>query len=108
MANARIKQGDEYSVLCSIKLNGAALDMYWVEKIEFMIGGVRKLWPGDVDSDPVNRVFYIPITQKESFSFPADGIVEADVRVKFYGDSVMGAKKKLYVRVSDAISEEVI
>ena len=108
MANARIKQGDAYSVLCDIKLNDAALDMYWVEKVEFMLGGIRKLWPGEVEYDAANHLFYIPITQEESFSFPADGVVEADVRVKFQGDGVMGAKKKLYVRVSDAISEEVI
>lgn len=106
--SARIKQGDSYSIMCEIKLNGAALDMYWVEKVEFMIGDVRKLWPGEVEYDTVNRLFYIPITQEETFAFPSDGFVEADVRIKFNGDSVMGAKKKLYVSVTDAISEEVL
>ena len=62
----------------------------------------------EVSYDAEEGIFYVPITQEESFGFPADDVIEADVRVRFLGGGVIGAEKKRYVFVNDALSEAVI
>ena len=108
MARNRIKEGDEYGYPVSVSLNGEPLDVANVELIEFCIGHVRKTWPDEVSYDAEEGIFYVPITQEESFCFPADDVIEADVRVRFLGGGVIGAEKKRYVFVNDALSEAVI
>lgn len=103
-----IKQGDAFSLPVAAKLNGEYLNIADVDTVEFYIGDVRKLYPGDVTYDTDDSVFLVPLTQEETFRFPANGSVAVDVRVKFVGGDVLGPKNMTYVPVFDARSEEVI
>ena len=104
----KIKQGDAYTVPVGVTVNGNALDVTEVSAVEFMLGGNRKLYPDEVTYDSDTGYFLVPMTQEESFAFEADGQIEVDVRVKFTGGNVIGAKKIIAVNVIDAISEEVL
>ena len=102
----RIKQGDQYSVPIKILLNGEPLDVDDVSEVEFTIaGGTRKLWPQDVQHSTTDNCFYLPITQAETFAFPANSSVSLDVRVKFVGGDVMGPQRMESFAVADALSE---
>lgn len=99
----KIKQGDAYSVPVKVNLNGAPVNIEDVELVEFVVGGYRKLYPDEVSY--ADDYFYIPLTQQETFSWPANTAVMIDARVKFIGGNVQGIEKKMSVGVVDAESE---
>ena len=87
----KIKQGDAYAVPIQVRLNGELINADDVEAVEFCVGdALRKLYPEDVSYEPGNNTFYLPLTQQETFAFPANGSVALDVRVKFTGGDVIG------------------
>jgi len=105
-----IKQGDAYSLRVPLTLNDERVtesDLEVIHCVEFMLGNsVRKVWPdvGSFDDD----MFLVPLEQEDTFSLPEDDKVEFDVRVHFIGGAVVGLKKKLKVRIYDALSEVVL
>ena len=102
----KIKQGDAYALPIQIRLNGELINADDVEAAEFCLGdGLRKLYPGDVSYEAGDNTFYIPLTQDETFSFPANGSVSVDIRVKFTGGDVIGVLKPDELAVYDAVSE---
>lgn len=52
--------------------------------------------------------FYLPLTQDETFAFPANGSVTLDIRVKFVGGDVVGVQRMESLAVADASSEVVL
>ena len=105
----KVKQGDQYSVPILIRLNGEPVNVDDVAEVEFTFGdGTRKLWPQDVQYNSADSCFYLPLTQSETFSFPANGSMSLDIRVKFVGGNVMGVQRMENFAVSDATSEVVL
>lgn len=105
----RIKQGDAYSLPVDIWLNGEPISIADVSEVEFVFGdGLRKLYPGDVPYSTADAVFYLPLTQDETFAFPADSAITLDIRVKFNGGNVIGIQRMIGVSVADATSEVVL
>lgn len=105
----RIKQGDEYSVPVLIRLNGEPVEIDEVDEAEFAFGsGLRKLYPGDVEYSQADGCFYLPLTQAETFAFPANGTVTLDIRVKFVGGDVVGVQRMESFAVADATSEVIL
>lgn len=103
----KVKQGDAYSIPVIVKIDGDPINIADVSEVEFMLNGVRKMYPDSVSYDAVENAFMLPITQEESFAFPV-GSVMLDVRVKFNGGNVEGIHRIVSITVIDAISEEVI
>ncbi len=103
-----MKQGDAFRLPVRVTLNGAVLDAASVETAEFCVGGLRKLFPGEVAFSEDEQQFYVPLTQKETLAFPPNGAVPVDVRVRFIGGDVLGSRKMLFAAVADAVSEEVL
>ncbi len=105
----RIKQGDGYSVPILLRLNGEPVDIDEVAEVEFTFGdGLRKLFPQDVQYNTADSCFYLPLTQAETFAFPANGSVSLDIRVKFVGGDVIGVQRMESFAVADASSEAVL
>lgn len=105
----RIKQGDEYSVPILIRLNGEPVNVDEVAEVEFTLSsGIRKLFPGDVQFNSADDSFYLPLTQTETFDFPAGGSVSLDIRVKFVGGNVIGVQRMESFAVADATSEVIL
>ena len=105
-----IKQGDAYDLRIELELNGEVLTethLPLLRCVEFMLGdGVRKVWPQD--GGFFDGAFLMPLTQADTFSLEEGETVEFDARVHFTGGAVVGLKKKLRVRVYDALSEVVL
>lgn len=105
----RIKQGDEYSLPVLIRLNGEPVDVSEVAEVEFTLGnGVRKTFPQEVQYNSADGCFYLPLTQEETFAFPANGSVTLDIRVKFAGGNVIGVQRMESIAVADASSEVIL
>ena len=105
----KIKQGDAYALPIQIRLNGELIGVEDVEAAEFCLGdGLRKLYPGDVSYEAGDNTFYLPLTQSDTFSFPATGSVSLDIRVKFTGGDVIGVLRPETLAVYDAASEVVL
>lgn len=105
----KIKQGDAYALPIQIRLNGELIGVEDVEAAEFCLGdGLRKLYPGDVSYEAGDNTFYLPLTQADTFSFPANGSVSLDIRVKFTGGDVIGVLRPETLAVYDAASEVVL
>ena len=105
----RIKQGDAYSVPVLIRLNGEPVDIDEVAEVEFTFGdGMRKLFPQEVQYNSADGCFYLPLTQDETFAFPANGSVTLDIRGKFVGGDVVGVQRMESLAVADASSEVVL
>lgn len=102
-----VKQGDAYSLPVEIRMNDEALRVADVETVEFYIGGLRKVYPGDVGYSEENGVFELPLTQQETFDWEADSTVELDIRIKYVNGIVQGIVPRK-VNVIDAISTEVL
>lgn len=107
----RIKQGDQYYLMATIRYNGVritAAQLPLIEKLEFCFeDGYR------IELDPaeswygVLEKFLVPIKQEETLLM-GEGRTKLDLRVKFKGDDVIGAKKMATIRVAEANSMEVI
>lgn len=105
----KIKQGDAYALPIQIRLNGELINADDVETVEFCLGDdIRKLYPDDVTYEPGDNTFYLPLTQDDTFSFPANGSVTIDIRVKFTGGDVIGVLRPDALAVYDATSEVVL
>lgn len=105
----KIKQGDAYALPIQIRLNGELINADDVEAVEFCLGDeLRKLYPGDVTYEAGDNTFYLPLTQADTFSFPANGSVTLDIRVKFTGGDVIGVLRPDALAVYDATSEVVL
>ena len=105
----RIKQGDEYSLPVLIRLNGEPVDVSEVVEVEFTLGnGVRKTFPQEVQYNSADGCFYLPLTQEETFAFPANGSMTLDIRVKFSGGDVIGVQRMESIAVADASSEVIL
>lgn len=109
MAVVRIKQGDQYSIPVALKLNGEDIDINDIAEVEFTFGnGLRKMFPQDVQYNSADNCFYLPLTQAETFDFPANGSVTLDTRVKFVGGDVIGVQRMDSLSIADAESEAVL
>ena len=100
----RIKQGDAYTVPVRVLANGSPINIADVEAVEFRIGDVRKLYPGQATYDGESGEFMVPLTQEDTLAMPEDDAVMFDLRVKFAGGAVIGTQRM----TADALSGEVI
>lgn len=103
-----IKQGDAFELPVKIRINGKIVSASDVEAVEFTIGSTRKIYPSSASFSSTENAFLVPLTQQETFAFPADEQVMLDVRVKFKGGKVLGVPKMTPILVYDASSEVVI
>ena len=103
-----IMQGDQYAIAFRGTQDGEALDLSRIELIEFVVGPLRKTYPGEVTADD-DGLFLFPLSQEETFAFKTS-MLSGQVRVKFTG----GAKPVViglptgFIRVTASSSKEVL
>lgn len=102
-----IMQGDQYAIPLIGTQNGKPLDMDTIDEIEFVVGKLRKLYPGEVMLDEDGR-FLFPLTQQETFAVQRSS-QHIQIRVKFKGDPpvVVGVDVG-DIYVADSISKVVL
>lgn len=104
----KIKQGDSYKLPLKLTIDGELIAIQDIQTVEVYVGNIRKIYPGDVEYNTGDQMFYIPLTQDETFSFEANSGVSVDVRVKFTGGDVIGVYRMATLAVYDATSEVVL
>ena len=99
-------QGDQYAIVFTGTQDGAPLDLSKIEMIEFIVGKLRKIYPGAVTAN--DGKFYFPLTQEETLNFKS-AMQSVQIRVKFLGaEPVVVGVPIGGIRVTDAISKEVL
>lgn len=98
-------QGDSYPIFFTIKCNGEYLDISEVNRIQFTVGSLVKMYiknpiisddpqveseTSEVTYDDENKKFSFPITQDESFAFESEQ--ECQIRIKYEDSSIVGYK----------------
>lgn len=83
-----IMQGDQYNLLFQLTLDDEKLNLETVSKIQFVVGDLVKMYPGDVIYDIDNDVFKFPITQEESVTMI--GLQHVQIRLKDIDGFVYG------------------
>jgi hypothetical protein len=83
-------QGDQYKLPIELKeADGSFVTQEEIKDIEVFIGTVRKmLSSGEIEFDPLDNVFYVSLSQKETFMMHGDVSVQA--RVLFLSGDVVG------------------
>ena len=103
----KIMQGDQYAIVFTGTQDGAPLDLSKIEMIEFIVGKLRKIYPGEVTTDADGN-FLFPLTQEETFQFKSASQA-VQIRVKFAGaEPVVIGTSIESIRVSDSISKVVL
>ncbi len=99
-----IKQGDQYYVPITLKNGNVPITNTDVEKVEIVLGGIRKTYPEQVEY--FGGSFQFPVTQEETFALN-DGTKPFQVRVKFTSGDVVGADIEAAV-ITLSVSKEVL
>lgn len=103
----KIMQGDQYAIVFTGTQDGEPLDLSKIEMIEFIVGKLRKIYPGEVTMDTDGN-FLFPLTQEETLNFKS-AMQSVQIRVKFLGaEPVVVGVPLGGIRVTDAISKEVL
>ena len=106
-----IKQGDDLYLLANIYFNGAIItanEVPILDELEYCFEDEepRKIKAADSWNDELGG-FLLPVSQEQSFTLE-DGRTNIDLRVKFYGGNVLGARQRNRLKVLEANSMEVI
>ena len=102
----KIMQGDQYASVFTGTQDGAPLDLSQIEMIEFIVGKLRNIYPGEVTAN--DGKFYFPLTQEETLNFKS-AMQSVQIRVKFLGaEPVVVGVPIGGIRVTDAISKVVL
>ena len=83
-------QGDQYKLTIELKdADGTFVTREEVKDMEVFVGTTRKmLSKGEIEFEPLENVFYVALTQKETFMMRGDVSVQA--RILFLGGDVVG------------------
>lgn len=83
-------QGDQYRLPIELKdADGTFVTREEVKDLEVFVGTTRKmLSKGEIEFEPLENVFYVALTQKETFMMRGDVSVQA--RVLFLSGDVVG------------------
>ena len=83
-------QGDQYRIPIELKdADDTFVTLAEVKDMEVFFGTTRKmLSKGEIEFDPLENVFYISLSQKETFMMRGD--VSVQVRVLFLSGDVVG------------------
>lgn len=67
-----IHQGDQYAIPFSVKRNNITQTSQTITRMEILLGGLRKTYPGEVEYYSATQQFLFPLMQAESFALEAD------------------------------------
>lgn len=82
-------QGDQYRIPIQLKHeDGSPITMESIDNIEMFVGTIRKTVSDGVTYDETSKLFYVYLTQKETFRLQGD--VRAQARVLFKSGDVVG------------------
>ena len=96
--------GDAYDLAFSIDADDGPLDISTIESVEVTLPRINKLYPDEITYS--KGVFYLPLSQKETFWLPEQCPIQ--IRVKFRGSGhVIGSDEQI-IDVRRSLSKRVL
>ena len=89
----KIYQGDQYAIPITVKRGGQVQTAESIYKLEIILAGMRKLYPGEIIYHEATQKFLFPLDQSDSFSLDAD-TYDAIGRA-YYTDGTISGWQKL-------------
>lgn len=104
-----LTQGSTYKLNVPLTKDGTNIDIELVDIVEFMFQDIRKLYgsDGDVTYDNDNKVFIIPLSQKETFQLNEEGRISYQARIKYKTGEVKATPIQ-YGYISESLSKKVL
>jgi len=68
----KIYQGDQYAIPIKVKRNSVVQTPTEIQKLEVVLAGMRKEYPGEIEWHAGSSQFLYPLNQDESFALEAD------------------------------------
>ena len=106
-----LKQGDGCFLAATVYFNGAAVtenELPLLESLEYCFeDDAPRTVRADEAFSPALGAFLLPVAQTQTHRLET-GRAKLDLRVKFRGGNVLGARRKAVVRVLGAASGEVL
>ena len=84
MAQFRMAQGDQRYIPFGIQQQGTPISNDSIIAIEFTVGNLIKIFPGEVIYNEQSNTYNFPVMQEETFQFK--NVVDYQVRIKYNGD----------------------
>lgn len=103
----KIRRGDQALIGVPAILNGEPVDIVNVAEAEFVMGELSWTWPDTCVYE--DGVFYLPITQEQTFALAAGDIlpIEGRIRTNVTDVWVKGAEMDVYVHVSESTGTKI-
>lgn len=89
----KIYQGDQYAIPITVKRGGQVQTADSIYKLEIILAGMRKLYPGEIIYHEATQKFFFPLDQSDSLELEADNY-DALARV-YYTDGTISGWQKL-------------
>ena len=106
-----LKQGDACFLAAAVYFNGVPIteqELPLLDTLEYCFADARpKCVPAAEAWSRALGLFLLPVTQEETLLLE-QGKTNVDLRVKFFGGNVLGARQRRELRVLEANSLEVI
>lgn len=87
-----IYQGDQYAIPITIERNGITQTANDLQKLEVVLAGINKVYPGEVVYNSGTQKFLFPLSQEETLQLEEDSY-DILVRPLFNDGSIRGWKK---------------
>lgn len=97
-------QGDAYDLAFSIAADDEPLDISTIESVEVTLPRINKLYPDEIAYS--NGLFYLPLSQKETFWLPERCPMQIRVKFKESGH-VIGSDEQI-IDVHRSMSKRVL
>lgn len=89
----KIFQGDQYAIPITVKRSGVLQTDQTIYKLEVILAGMRKVYPGEVVYHEATQKFLFPLNQSDSLNLEAD-TYDAIGRA-YYKDGTISGWQKL-------------
>lgn len=103
----KIYQGDQYALPIIVKRGNQVQTPSSMNKLEVILAGMRKLWPGEIVYHEATQTFLFPLDQIESFGLEED-TYDALGRAYYSDGTISGWIKVGSIRVIEMEGAQVL
>lgn len=88
----KIYQGDQYAIPITVKRAGQVQTASSIYRLEIILAGMRKLYPGEIMYHEATQKFLFPLNQSDSLALEADSY-DALGRAYYMDGTISGWQK---------------
>lgn len=103
----KICQGDQYLIPITVKRNGVVQTSSEIDRMEVIIGSIRKEYPENMEYHSSSQKFLFPLNEEESLTLPAN-VYDVMCRPLYSDGTIIGWKSAGSLQVVEMKGAEQI